>query len=547
MRYKFIPLVLLLAISLHAEEKLFSGLGHYHRKITTSSPKAQEYFDQGLAFLFAFNHDEAIRSFTEASKLDPKSTMVWWGLANANGPHINNPMVDEAHQKAAWAAVEKGLAKGNRETKLEHELMQATAKRFSKEIMKDRAPLDKAYAEAMGEVYKANDPNPDLSAFYAESLMDLHPWDFYDHAGAPRAWTGEILTVLRSALKTSPNHPQLIHLLIHAVEAGANPTEAAEPGDRLRDMQPTLGHMVHMPSHIDVRTGNWKKAVLANEKAIESDRAYRQIRPVQGFYHVYMTHNHHMLGFAAMMSGQSEKAIKAMDELVANMPKEWAKQMAPFIEGFMAMPIEARVRFGKWDEVLASPDLPEYFPGARALRHVARAIAYSAKGKLQDLEAAKKEQKAFLELKAKVPKEEVFGQDKVSAILTVAEHLMNGEVLVGQHKVEEAIAELRLAVKAEDELNYMEPPDWIQPTRHTLGALLLAAGKHKQAIEVYAEDLKKLPNNVWSLHGMVQAYEMQGDKQKAAEYKSQFEKVSAENNSDIKIDTSCLCIRPEGV
>jgi len=541
MRVRIALLAIAFSIGLHAEEKLFSGLGNYHRTITTSSSQAQKYFDQGLAFLFAFNHDEAIRSFTEASKLDPKSTMIWWGLSNANGPHINNPIVDEEHQKAAWAAVMKGMAKGNHESKLEQALMQATQKRFSAKPVTDRASLDKAYAKAMRKIWQDNPNDPDIAAFFAESMMDLRPWDFYKQDGTPQEGTDEILAALRVGLKLAPKHPQLIHLLIHAVEASLHPEEAIEAADRLRDLQPALGHMVHMPSHIDVRTGHWKKAVESNEKAIAADAAYRKIRPVQGFYRVYMIHNDHMLGFAAMMSGQSKKAIAAMDALVENIPKDWAKAMAPVVDGYMAMPLEARIRFGKWDEVLAAPDFPDYFPASRALRRAARSIAYSAKGKIEE---ARVEREEFTHAKAKVPKDATYGLNKMAKILALAEHLMNGEFRVAERKIEAAIAELKAAVRIEDSLNYSEPPDWVQPVRHTLGALLLSAGRHDQAIEVYSEDLKRLPDNVWSLYGLAQAYEKHGEKQKAAEFKARFEKVSQENQSDVKIDTSCLCIRP---
>jgi tetratricopeptide (TPR) repeat protein len=533
--------VFTVSLSSYAGEHLFSGLGGYHRKISTNSKKAQKYFDQGLAFLFAFNHDEAIRSFREATKLDPKATMAWWGLANANGPHINNPTVDEAHAKAAWEAVQNGLARSNRETKLEHALMEATAKRFSEKAVEDRSPLDKAYAAAMREIWNANPKDADVGVLFAEAMMDLKPWDLYknDDARTPQDGTEEILSTLRAILKRAPKHPQANHLYIHASEASANPDQAAKAADRLRNLQPALGHMVHMPSHIDVRTGRWSQAVVANERSIKADAAYRAIRPTQGFYRFYMLHNHHMLAYASMMSAQSKKAIEAVDTMVANVPKDWAKEMAPFVDGFMAMPFEVRIRFGKWEEVLAKEDFPEYFPMARALRRATRAIAFSALGKIDD---AKKEQSAFLLAKSIIPKDAGFGNNTVAGVLAVEEHLMNGEILLAEKKMDEAIAELKEAVKAEDALRYSEPPDWIQPARHTLGAFLLSAGRYEEAREVYEADLKRVPENVWSLYGLSESLERLGKKQRAQKVRARYNKVRKENHSDVEITTSCLCI-----
>lgn len=254
-----------------------------------------------------------------------------------------------------------------------------------------------------------------------------------------------------------------------------------------------------MPSHIDVRLGEWEKAIIANAKAIAADNAYRTRRPQQFIYRLYMAHNHHMLAFAAMMVGRSWRAIRQIDTMVAEVPDDFKEKVAPFMDGFFSMPFEVRVRFGKWDEVLNLPDHPEFFPISRAMRHAARSKAYAAKGMPGE---AREEQALFYEARKKLPEGAIFGNNAGTAILQVAHHLMNGEILVAEGEYERAIVELRLAVRAEDALNYDEPPDWILPVRHTLGALLVKLERYAEAEPVYREDLKRLPNNGWSLYGL---------------------------------------------
>src|SRR5262245_4549933 len=266
----------------------FEGLGAYGRKVTTSSADAQRYFDQGLAFLYAFNHDEAIRSFQQATEFDPKCAMAWWGISLANGPHINNPIVSEERAERAWRALDRALANSASASDTERALINALGKRYANPQPADRGPLDEAYAAAMRPVWQQHRDDADVGALFAESLMDLRPWDLWKPAGQPQPGTDEVVATLETILKHTPNHPLAIHLYIHAVEASPAPERADDAADRLRDLQPGLGHLVHMPSHIDVRRGRWAKAIEANAKAIEADRKYRQRSPRQDFYHVYM-------------------------------------------------------------------------------------------------------------------------------------------------------------------------------------------------------------------------------------------------------------------
>jgi len=297
---------------------LLEGLGAHVRKITTADAVAQRYFDQGLNLLYAFNHDEAIRSFQEAARLDPSCAMAWWGVAIANGPHINNPAVPPERARAAREALGRARDGGAAASETERALIAALASRHA-DPEPDRKPLDAAYAAAMREVRRRFPGDADVGALYAEAMMDLRPWDLWTADGRPQQGTDEIVATLETVLAKSPRHPLALHLYVHALEASPRPEQADAAADRLRDLTPGLGHLVHMPSHVDVRRGRWQQAIVANEKAMQADRRYRSIRPKQGFYGLYIAHNHHMLGYAAMMAGQSEKAIRAMDAMISTM------------------------------------------------------------------------------------------------------------------------------------------------------------------------------------------------------------------------------------
>jgi tetratricopeptide (TPR) repeat protein len=522
-------------------EILHSGTGPHKRPVVIAEGKARQFFDQGLNFLYAFNHGEAKRSFRTAAKYDPDSAMAWWGIAMANSPHINSMGVSPQEEQEAHEALQKAMLQIERARAVDQALIRAAVTRFQHPQPADRNPLNVAYAEAMEKVWKEFPNDADVGALYAESRMNLRPWDLWTADGKPHPGTDEIVETLEKTLEVDPNHPFALHLYIHAVEASDRPERARDAADRLRVLQPGLGHNVHMPSHIDVRVGDWQKAIVSNQKAIEADRAYREKRPNQTIYRLYMAHNHHMLAFAAMMVGQSELAIRELDGLIASIPPESARFMAGILDGFFASPLEARVRFGRWDEVLAHPEPAEYLPISRALWRHARAVAHAAKG---DPARARQEFSLFLEARKLVPESAGFGNNTAAAILEVAHHLTEGEVLVAEGKQEEAIAALERAVRAEDALRYDEPPDWIQPTRHTLGALLAKLGRHEQAVAVYREDLRRLPNNGWSLYGLASSLDALGKKEEAEKARARFREVWAK--ADVSITSSCLCIPGKG-
>jgi tetratricopeptide (TPR) repeat protein len=516
---------------------LFTGLGGHSRRVTTSSPEAQRYFDQGLAFLFAFNHDEAIRAFKKASALDPKCASAEWGVALANGPHINFAMLPPDRAKAAHEALARARALSGGASAVERALIAALEKRHHTPEPADRKPLDEAYAKAMGEVFAAYPDDADVGALYAEAMMDLRPWDLYAGDGKPQPGTEQIVSTLEGILAKAPNHPLANHLYIHAVEASPHPERAVAAADRLRTLTPGLGHLVHMPSHIDVRTGSWELAISSNRSAIDADTRYAAKRPQQGFYRVYMSHNRHMLTFAAMMTGRRALAIKSIREMVAEIPEDWRKANADIADGFLGMPFEVLMRFGEWEAILAEPEPSPLFPIARALRRYARGVAFAATGKLAE---ARVEQRALLDAKAKLGSDAAFGNNSAASLVAIAEHVLAGEILFRDGKQQEGIAELRLAAASEDQLRYDEPPDWIQPVRHALGAALVRAGMPKDAEAIYREDLGRLPHNVWSLHGLARSLRMQKKDAEAGDVEAKFLKARA--GADIELTSSCMCL-----
>src|SRR6201984_818053 len=524
---------------LAAKEPLYDGLGSHSRKITTNSADAQRYFDQGLGFLQGFNHRAAIRAFQQAAELDPECAMAHWGVALACGPHINSMAVPPPAAELAWKELRLAHKNAGNASPVERALIDALAKRYASPQPEDRSILDRAYAEAMREVWKKYPKDPDVGALFAEAVMDLRPWDQWTADGKPQPGTDEILATLDAVLKLNPNHPLANHLYIHAVEASPNPERANAAADRLRNLQPGLAHNVHMPSHIDIRTGQLLKAVDTNVKAVEADQRYRKIfGPAKGFLNVYIAHNRHMLAYAAMMTGQRDLAMKHIRAMVANMPADFLKENALQAEGFVAMPLEVMVRFGLWDEILAEPEHytdKMWFTGA--FQHAARAIAYAAKG---DTASARKAQTIFVERAKLVPKEASLANNSCEALLAVAVPMVEGEILIAEGKIDSGIDQLRSAIQKEDALKYDEPPGWLIPVRHSLGAVLMKQQRFAEAEKVYRDDLARLPDNGWSLLGLAESLRKQNkNPEEAAETQAKFDRIWAKE--DLPITSSCLC------
>ncbi len=519
-------------------EPRFDGTGPHHRVVATPSDEAQAFFDQGLAFLYAFNHDEAIRSFRRAAELDPQCAMAYWGIAYANGPHINNPAVPPAREIKAFEAAQRAarLAETMNDG-ANRALINAVAFRYGSPPPDDRAPFDEAFASAMAGVHESFPDDGDVGALYAEALMNLHPWDLWTHDGEPKEWTPEIVALLEGVLETHPEHPLALHLYIHTVEASNDPARAEEAADRLRDLMPGLGHMVHMPSHIDVRRGRWEEAIVANTRAIEADRAYRAAAPEPpDFYRLYMSHNHHMKAYAAMMVGRREVAMASIRDLVDDIPTDWLRENAFWADGFIAMPYEVLMRFGRWEEILQEPEPADYLPFTRSMHHAARAVALAA---LDRPEEARVEQAIFLEQRKSLPADAIFGNNLAHDLLDVADRLVEGEILYREGDKDGGVEVLYQAAALEDGLNYDEPPDWIQPIRHALGATLMQERRYADAEVVYREDLARLPGNGWSLYGLARSLRLQGETAEADAIDASFE--TAWTGADTQLRSSCFC------
>lgn len=469
-------------------------LGTHHRAVSTKSKEAQQAFDQGLIWAFAFNHDEAERAFREAARRDPKLAIAWWGISLVNGPHINNPIVDEPHAKAAWVALGEARRRLDGASEVEKALIGALGSRYALPQPEDRHRLDEAYAKAMGDVYRRFPKDVDVATLRAEALMDVRPWDQWTKEGQPEPGTKEILEALEAAVKLSPDHPGALHLTIHALETSPHPERAKSAADRLRRLVPDASHLVHMPAHIDARLGRWADAALANERAIDADRRYRARAPELGFYNIYIAHNAHFLAYTAMMEGRKAVALEKTAEAIKTFPIEY------------------------W--------------------HFVRGIANAALG---NVEAAEKERAIFTDGLMRVPKEFFWGSNNALAVLGVGQPYLEGEILYRQGRLDEAIARLREAVSREDALTCDEPPGWTVPSRHALGAVLLEAKKWADAEAVYREDLAKYPENGWSLLGLSRVLAGAGRKAEADAVRVRFRK--SWERADIELTSSCLCVK----
>jgi tetratricopeptide (TPR) repeat protein len=541
MRFSFAALSLVASVAFAADTPAWKpyDLGTHHRAVSTKSAAAQKAFDQGLIWSFAFNHDEAERAFQEAARQDPDLAMAWWGIALVNGPHINNPMVDEAHAKAAWEALGEARKRAAKASDVEKALIEALGARYAMPQPKDRAPLEAAYAKAMAGVSQRFPKDADVAALYAESLMDTRPWDQWTADGKPQPGTEEILAALEAALKLQPDNPLALHLTIHALEASPHPERASAAADRLRALVPDASHLVHMPSHIYARTARWTDAASANERAQAVDKSYQERQKEIGFYRIYMAHNTHFLAFTAMMQGRSAVALAKTKEILDSLSPEWVKENAFLADAFTTVHWEAEKRFGKWEEILKEPPLVPGLPVSTAYMHFVRAIANASLGRLED---AEKEQAAFIASLKDVPKDALWSANSAQDVFAVAVPYLEGELAYRKGNLDEAAAKLREAAKKEDFLKYDEPPDWTVPSRHALGAVLLEAKRPADAEAAYREDLVRYPENGWSLYGLANALDAQGKTAEAKTVRARFEK--AWERADVKLPASCLCVRP---
>ncbi|MFT3766603.1 MAG: hypothetical protein QM820_13980 [Minicystis sp.] len=513
---------------------LFDDLGDHNHPVTTSSPLAQRYFDQGLRLVYGFNHDEARRSFEEAARLDPGLAMAHWGVALTLGPNINLPS-DPERERAAYEAIQRAIATMDRASAAEQAYIKALALRHAQTPGADRKSRDVAYANAMRALAGTNPKDLDAATLFAESLMDLRPWDLWTHDGKPQPGTEEIVTTLESVLAKSPDHPGANHYYIHAVEASSHPERALPSADRLAKLMPGAGHLVHMPSHIYIRTGRYAEASDANAHAIEVDRAYFAATGQRnGFYAMmYYPHNIHFLAVSSGFEGRRAVALAAAREVAKTVSDAMLEKM-PALQGFRAAPILSMVRFGAWDDLLREPAPPDNQRYTTAIHRWARALAYARTGRAAE---AEREQAAFEEARACVPDDlSLPGNNRVASVLDVAAGVLQGEIAATRGRVDDAVAALQKAVTAEDALAYGEPPDWPVPARHSLGAVLLAAGRAAEAERVYRDDLQHNPENGWALFGLAQSLQAQGRGGEADEVRSRFQRAFA--RADVTLPAS---------
>ena len=508
---------------------LMSGIGDLDHSVTTTSPEAQKFFDQGLRLIYAFNHDEAARSFRRAADLDPRMAMAYWGIAEAVGPNYNDPASDERFQQA-HEAIQKAVGLSANASASERDYILATAKRFPA-AGADRRKAAEEYRDAMRGLMNKFPDDLDAATLFAEAGMNLHPWGLWMQDGTPREGTDEIVTTLESVIKRDPNHMGAVHYYIHAVEASRSPERALAGANRLADLAPNAGHLVHMPAHVYIRTGDYELAALTNEKAAAVDRAYIQLSGAQGIYPMmYYSHNLHFIACVASMSGNYAEAKKAADMLAVHVGP-LVKDMPP-LEAFMTIPVAVNVRFQKWDDIMKMPQPSADMKVTIAYWHFARGMALAGTGKVSDAET---EYKTLAAVRDATPQDAIFSMpfnNRTKDILAIASNVLGAKIAMAKKDNTAAIGMLQEAVAVQDKLSYGEPPDWFSPVRESLGAALLMNGAAADGEKVFREDLDRNPR---SLFGLQQALMAQKRDYDAGLVEKQFQASWKGGNAQLKV------------
>ena len=519
---------------------LFEGMGDLNFDISTDDELVQRYFNQGLVLAYGFNHAEAARSFYYASKLDPECAMTLWGYAYVLGPNYNAGMETDNYERAYDAiqrAIELSELKG---TEKERDMILALSKRYVKDPIEDRTNLDIAYSKEMKKLFEKYPMDPDIGTLYAESMMNLHPWDLYESSGQIKPWTPSILSTLEKVLQDYPRHCGANHFYIHAVESSKTPERANEAAKLLLEgLVPNAGHLVHMPSHIYIRTGEYHQGTLANIRAIQVDSAYVTACHAQGAYPLaYFPHNQHFMAATATLEGNSSWALYAADEVSENANQQLMKEpMWGTLQHYYAIPFYVYVKFGKWNEILSWDITQEELDYPKAILHYARGMAYLGKS---DLESAKIELEKLSELASKESLRQVtiWEINTVYDLVQIAERVLRAEVAGAEGNYQEGIELLKEGAAIEDGLNYNEPPDWFFSVRHNLGSMQIAAGQYQDAIVTYEDDLERLPRNGWALKGIALAHSLMGDDKSSEEAEKAF--TAAWATADISLSGSVI-------
>lgn len=511
---------------------LMPGFGKVHHKISTTNPEAQRFFDQGLNLMYGFNHEEAVRSFQKAAELDPECAMAWWGAGLALGPNINDPDLDPNREKAAFDTAQKAVALESKASAPEQAYVEALRKRYSDDPKADLKKFAADYSDAMRDLMHKYPNDLDAATLFAESAMDLHPWQLWTADGRPAPGTEEIITTLESVLKRDPRHLGANHYYIHATEASPHPEKAVASAERLKTLAPASGHLVHMPAHVYIRTGDYHAASKANEVAAEADRKYIAETGASGMYPLmYYSHNQHFLAVSCSMEGRFREAKDAADQVFTRATPA-AKEM-PMMEWFLPTPTLVLVRFAKWNDILA---LPQPDPALRihsAVWRFSRGMAFTGLGQLDKADG---ELVALRAAVAEIPADTPFGFSGAHPVFKVAERLLAGRLLAAQGKTAEAVQTLREAAADEDQLSYDEPPDWYIPTREALGATLLRSGDAGGAEIVFRDELLRHPSSGRALLGLSKALEAEGKKAEAARAEARFQAAWKYADTRLKLE-----------
>ncbi|MDQ3803938.1 MAG: hypothetical protein M3416_08940 [Acidobacteriota bacterium] len=513
--------------------RLLDGLGEFHLPVATSVPEAQKFFDQGMILVYGFNHGEAARAFRRAAELDPRMAMAHWGLALALGPNYNETTISAERMQAAHEAVQKGLALAASGPAHERAYLEALSKRFSTDPAADQKKLWADYRDAMADLARRYPDDPEAATLWADAAMIINAWRLFGADGKPAAGTEEIIAALEAVLRRAPEHIGAHHLYIHAVEASHAPERALLSADRLAALSPAAGHLVHMPAHIYMRTGDYERAAESNEWAAKADQEYIDRGGLRGIYTAaYYSHNLHFLAAAYSMQGNYAEAVKAARRLEANV-SPYLKEM-PFFESFMPTATLIAARFGRWDDVLKTPEPDASTPVTNALWHWARGMALAGTGKTAEAEAALK---TFLSKAEAIPAEAGYGQNSARAVLKIGEHFLNARLSAARGDRRAAVEHLRRAVAAEDALAYDEPPGWYHPlSRESLGGALLLDKQYAEAETVFREDLRRNRRNGRSLFGLAESLKAQGKAREAELVGREFERAWKHADTKLKIE-----------
>jgi tetratricopeptide (TPR) repeat protein len=516
----------------HGQPQLYDNLGTLHHPITTTSDLAQQYFDQGLRLVYAFNHEEAIRSFEEAAKQDSNAAMPHWGIALALGPNINAAMSKEDGHRAA-EAIKQARARLSAANERERAYIEALTKRYLGSPRASRAALDRAYADAMRSVWRSYPDDMDAGVLFAEAMMNLRPWDFWTADGTPKSGTQDILATLETVIGRQPDHPGACHYYIHAVEASREPERGLACADRLPGLMPGAGHLVHMPAHIYARVGKYHESSERNAAAVHADERYLEGAHLKGDYaDGYYSHNLHFLWASLMMEGRSAEAFKAATALLRTITEEEARSNRSK-EPHLATKLLTWIRFGRWEDLLREPPPRKGFRLLEGTWRLGRGLALVATGRLPGADG---ERQALLTL-TKQFRRSKHQQDKLERdLLRISERLLAGQIAFQRRRPDEAINALREAKRIEDSLQGAEPPHWALPVRHYLGPALLLAGRAPEAEAEYRADLKRNPENGWGLFGLLQSLQAQRKDAEAAEITPRFEKAWA--HADVTLAAS---------